>query len=98
MERGTLLHTKDGRKIGNAIIVEQASRESGPVFRIETDFGNKAVLTFDEIESVFFIGRVTDFDRWMRDRRTLSDGGEPELFAEDFAADESAGEIFASCD
>ena len=48
----TILHTKDGRKIGNAIIT---GRE-GEYWKIKTDYGNEIQrLTTQEIEDLFFI-------------------------------------------
>lgn len=85
MDKGTLLHTKDGRRFGNAIILDAVPHpESGTAFAIETDFGNRATLTAAQIKSLFFIGGRTDIDRRNRDRRILLDGGTPPLEDGDF--------------
>ena len=47
----TILHTKDGRKIGNAIVT---GRE-GYYWEITTDYGNKVKLTSEEIDDLFYI-------------------------------------------
>lgn len=50
----TILHTKDGRKIGNAIIT---GRESY-YWEITTDYGNKIKLTSEEIDELFYIAWI----------------------------------------
>jgi hypothetical protein len=53
MDINTILHTKDGRKIGNAIIT---GRE-GYFWKIKTDYGNEIKqLTTEEVEEMFYIG------------------------------------------
>lgn len=47
----TILHTKDGSKIGNAIVT---GRE-GFYWEITTDYGNKVKLTSEEIYKCFNI-------------------------------------------
>ena len=47
----TILHTKDGRKFGNAIVT---GRE-GYYWEITTDYGNKVRLTSEEIDEQFHI-------------------------------------------
>lgn len=53
MDVGKLLCTKDGRKIGNAIIIGYEA----PYNRIKTDFGNIATMTDNEIEEFFYTER-----------------------------------------
>tara|TARA_B110000977_G_C10911703_1_gene429536 strand:+ start:511 stop:900 length:390 start_codon:yes stop_codon:yes gene_type:complete len=48
----TVLHTKDGRKIGNAIIVGKDDKYN----IIKTDYGNECKFTNGEIEECFYIG------------------------------------------
>jgi hypothetical protein len=48
----TVLHTKDGRKIGNAIIVGKDDKYN----IIKTDYGNECKFTDGEIEECFYIG------------------------------------------
>ena len=47
----TILHTKDGRKIGNAIVTGR----DGYYWEITTDYGNKARFTSEEIDEQFNI-------------------------------------------
>jgi hypothetical protein len=50
------LFTRDGRKIGNAIIIDKKWAEvPGEYFVIMTDYGNKARLTEKEIKSLFYL-------------------------------------------
>lgn len=51
LDINTILHTKDGRKIGNAIVT---GRE-GYYWEITTDYGNKVKLTSEEIDDLFYI-------------------------------------------
>ena len=51
LDINTILHTKDGRKIGNAIVT---GRE-GYYWEITTDYGNKVRLTSEEIYELFNI-------------------------------------------
>lgn len=52
MEKNTVLHTKDGRKIGNAIIIDNEGRFN----LVKTDYGSETKLTDEEIEELFYIG------------------------------------------
>lgn len=58
LSRGTQLSTKDGRRVGNAVVVDDGSW-SGGLFQqwffyvVVTDFGNKLELTAQEIEEMF---------------------------------------------
>ncbi len=47
----TILHTRDGRKIGNAIVIG----EENNFFNIKTDYGNTIKLTISEINELFYI-------------------------------------------
>lgn len=51
LNTNTILHTKDGSKIGNAIVT---GRE-GFYWEITTDYGNKVKLTSEEIDEYFNI-------------------------------------------
>lgn len=65
-----LLHTKDGRKIGNAILVRtQQLAPFGTVYHIETDFGNRFCFTLKELEDQFYIGEARNYDDWRSDRQ-----------------------------
>lgn len=52
----TLLHTRDGRKIGNAIVVEHDYSVYQLV--IKTDYGNVLILGLDEIVRLYHIGNA----------------------------------------
>ena len=54
---GRVLLTKDGRRIGNAIIFKVNQHETlGITYELRTDFGNTSVMTADEIEGLFYTG------------------------------------------
>lgn len=50
----TVLFTKDGRIIGNAIITAVQTTHDEVRFQIETDFGNKASCSISELEQLFY--------------------------------------------
>jgi len=57
MIRGTRLSTRDGRKIGNAILLKPALYDSGGLIQynlIKTDFGNTAKFTDGELKEFFW--------------------------------------------
>ena len=47
----TVLHTKDGRKIGNAIIVS----DKGLYYTIKTDYGTVKKFTEGELDELFYV-------------------------------------------
>ena len=47
----TVLHTKDGRKIGNALIIDKDDNYN----IIKTDYGNECKFTDNEIDEYFYI-------------------------------------------
>lgn len=55
LTKGTVLNTKDGRKIGNAIVVEDGKflQPGIIVYPCRTDFGNIVLLTENEIREWF---------------------------------------------
>ncbi len=62
----TVLHTKDGRKIGNAIITEK----EGSYNTIKTDYGSECRLTDKEIKECFYIAYsnlTSEEERYMRE-------------------------------
>lgn len=69
MDMGTKLATKDGRQIGNAIVLERLGED---LWLIETDFGNTARLNVKEIDHWFYVGADTDLLRWLEDRKRLA--------------------------
>lgn len=51
MNINTILKTKDGRRVGNGIII----RELGGFYTVKTDYGNEMRLNEDEINELFYI-------------------------------------------
>lgn len=59
----TLLYTRDGRDIGNAIVTGVQRRSRLPwCYQIKTDYGNSSMLCRAEIEVFFHIGGVAERD------------------------------------
>lgn len=58
---GTLLHTKDGRIIGNAIVIKCCDDDT---YCIETDFGGGRKIDFNELNERFHISEVRDLNDW----------------------------------
>ena len=62
----TVLHTKDGRKIGNAIIIGKDDKYN----IIKTDYGNECKFTDEEIKECFYVAysELTDEEKeYMRE-------------------------------
>lgn len=73
MITGKQLATKDGRKVGNAII---SSLNDDGTCEVLTDFGNKMTLNLEEIEEFFYTDfhkteGFVNFKRWIDDRDSL---------------------------
>jgi hypothetical protein len=51
LDINTILHTKDGRRIGNAIIIKR----EGYYWTVKTDYGSEVMLTSEEIDELFYI-------------------------------------------
>jgi hypothetical protein len=67
VKSGITIRTKDGRKFGNAYIIEQLARSPVPhevAFLCETDFGNRITLSLSEIETQFWLGFAQTYDEW----------------------------------
>jgi len=59
----TLLYTRDGRDIGNAIVTGVQRRSRLPWrYQIKTDYGNSSMLCRAEIEVFFYIGGEAERD------------------------------------
>lgn len=83
MSPGTRLFTRDGRRIGNAVVTGPGPvlplREPKPTVHIETDFGNVATLTHGEVRHFFYVdgadpetpGADPDLAGWYADRDML---------------------------
>jgi hypothetical protein len=55
LEIGAALPTRDGRVIGNATVVNiRNNSDLGTIVRIRTDAGNEALLTEEELRSLFY--------------------------------------------
>lgn len=90
MEPGRILYTRDGSKIGNAIIKKVlsphdmlshpqlasswAAREGITLYEVETDFGNTCRFIESEIRSLFTLGNISKYTRWSTDRDNLRKG------------------------
>lgn len=71
MKQGQLLFTKDGRVVGNAIIIEVTDNGR---YRIETDFGNGGfVYTAAEVEARWHHRDRDGFERIVHPRRWRSE-------------------------
>jgi len=69
---GTVLCTRDGRNVGNGIILKRDySNYFGVVYAVKTDFGNLIFLTREEINSMFYIGDVTIPQKQLREQLRL---------------------------
>lgn len=53
LEVGTILFTKDGREIGNAIVTDVEMTSTGERFLIKTDYGSVAMLSQKELGDLF---------------------------------------------
>lgn len=51
---GAQLPTKDGRRVGNAVIAEEIVGMSGTCFVVITDAGSYLVLTPNELEELYY--------------------------------------------
>jgi len=75
METGTVLLTKDGRKVGNAIVLRMETSYGLTYNVVKTDFGNIIKLKDSEIRELFYIDvpRVSEhsLSSWMEDRARL---------------------------
>jgi hypothetical protein len=69
IQSGRLLWTRNGRRLGNAIVVGPAERED--TWLCETDFGNQMRLTCPEIDELYHRGPRTYVARWYADREEL---------------------------
>jgi hypothetical protein len=54
LQVNTLLATRDGRDIGNAIVTVV-------LYQVKTDDGKLSILSREEIEALFHIGTVANF-------------------------------------
>lgn len=58
----TLLYTKDGKKVGNAIIVEATKLENSAYYTVMTDYGKPLLFNAGEIHNLFLVGEVANED------------------------------------
>jgi hypothetical protein len=73
---GVILHTRDGKRRTNAIVVKVTGKVTGGplhesvemAWLVHSDFGNAMKLTAEEIHQDYTLGMVTDYDRWFDDR------------------------------
>jgi hypothetical protein len=76
---GLRLFTKNGRSRGNAIIISSKHHpQFGFIHEVETDFGNKCVLTASEIQSAYHttdrdcLESICDPAKWHADKERLA--------------------------
>lgn len=79
--KGVTLFTRDGSKVGNAIVVRRNGSAnvnikglnvSIPLWTVETDFGNRIpAMQESEIFERWDLGYVSDYDRWWDARHEL---------------------------
>lgn len=64
LERNTLLYTKDGRKVGNAIVQSVRHRQEGlsTLYSLKTDYGDIVELPLDGVKNLFYIGAQASND------------------------------------
>lgn len=58
LTKNTILQTKDGRVIGNAIIINISPCG---IFTIKTDYGNTSTFTKQELLNIFYVRKYADF-------------------------------------
>lgn len=66
IEPGKQLFTRDGRQVGNGIVVgeqEHMFSNLGKVWVVETDFGNTMNLTERELEQFYYLDFVEPMER-----------------------------------
>lgn len=71
IKTGTVLHTMDGRKIGNAVITGSEQHEAlGRIYSIRTDFGNTTQFTRPELDMLFYISdEIQDANERLENQR-----------------------------
>ena len=72
--RSKVLYTKDGSRVGNAILygTELSRFVKGTVLNlVETDFGNRMKLNNNELEELYTVGPERDYDQWKYDRENI---------------------------
>lgn len=73
MKIGTLLATRDGRRLGNGIVID--IKELGlpwgcTSYHIKTDFGNTVKLTIQELQEAFYEPIwISNVENWGKDIR-----------------------------
>ncbi len=64
--KGSLLYTKDGRKIGNGIVLKlgviNIDGKLKALYTVKTDFGNIVRLTEIEIDEFFYLSKLAYAD------------------------------------
>ncbi len=61
--KGSLLYTKDGRKIGNGIVINVLDLPVlGKTCIVKTDFGNTVTLSEAEVERQFYVSKLAYVD------------------------------------
>jgi len=66
-----ILHTRDGRICSNAILKggeDFSLHHDGPVYIVESDFGNTMRISLQELLGRYEIGPVRNYHEWCQDR------------------------------
>lgn len=65
---GVTLFTRDGSKIGNAIVIRALHGKDSQHWLIETDYGNQCTFSEREIDDWFTLGVKSNHDMWWDNR------------------------------
>jgi hypothetical protein len=68
------LWTNNPQRVGNAILYGKEPSIYRPEIMlnlVETDFGNRMRLTDNELDELYTIGPIRDYDEWKLDRDNL---------------------------
>jgi hypothetical protein len=67
------LHTKDPTRNGNGILygADRSEITGAWLLLVETDFGHKMRLTSREVNELFSIGMIGNYQEWLADRQAL---------------------------
>ena len=58
IEVNTILHTRDGRVIGNALITKSSGHPLQAMYEVTTDYGNKARMSEKELGKLFYLDNL----------------------------------------
>jgi hypothetical protein len=77
IESGKTLPTKDGRRIGNAVVRSVESIQNKIVCHCVTDYGNEFVFTEEELKELFYLEYQSPWTpslkRWIAERKKIKE-------------------------